>query len=93
MTGTPARDALRHILVDYYANADLLDHEVVDLTVEALLCPDEHPTVIAALVEAGWRPSDEELRLMGGRHRYTGDGMLTYIDLGWHFPSSEVQRP
>lgn len=66
MTGTPARDALRHILVDYYANADLLDHEAVDLTVEALLCPDEHPTVIAALVESGWRPTDDQLRAMGG---------------------------
>jgi hypothetical protein len=66
VTGTPARDALRHLLVDYYANADLLDHEVIDLTVEALLCPEEHPTVIAALVESGWKPTADDLRAMGG---------------------------
>ncbi len=65
MTATPARDALRHLLVDYYANADLLDHEVIDLTVEALLCPDEHSTVLAALVESGWRPTADQLRAMG----------------------------
>lgn len=87
VTTTPARDALRHLLVDYYANADLLDHEVIDLTVEALLCPEEHNDVVAALVESGWRPTADQLRAMGGEsHVLRRDPRGVILTQVWRFP-------
>lgn len=70
MSDTPARDALAEKLERWCGDCNLSpDCEACRQSgIDAVKWLAPHPSlVVAALVESGWHPSDDDLRAMGGK--------------------------
>lgn len=84
MSDTPARDALM-------VGVSRLDQLTSDPNVAARVAVSMaldmmQADLIAALVESGWTPSDDDLRAMGGRN---GETRHFYAESGWWFPKED----
>lgn len=91
MTDTPARDALVDAVVEALDPYDIPlgkawdeeDKREPGIAV-AVALGDRPDLVVAALIESGWRPTDDQLRAMGGSQVVWSS---TYD--AWRFPRAE----